>query len=144
MRKFIEFNQTNCTHSDSVLKRTVVNKIKYNKHDNKNRYSARSVSLGIYTIVKKPLFLIMKTLHSTEKTVCIYQNMQESYPLVFVNLYHYFKLFVSLLGVYTYKCNTFTEGNVRYISRDNVMPVCLNWCCYNSKLMNQNRTRSCS
>lgn len=61
--------------------------------------STRSVSLGIYTVVKKPLFLIMEVLHSTEETVCIYQNMQESYPLVFVNLYHCFKLFVPLLGV---------------------------------------------
>jgi len=119
----LSLNQTNCTHSDSVLRRTVVNKIKYNNHENKNGYSARSVSLEIYAIVKKPLFLITEALHSTEETVYVYQYMQESYPLFFVNLYHYFKLFVSLLGVY--KCNTFTEGKVRYISRENVMPFCL-------------------
>jgi hypothetical protein len=28
----------------------------------------------------------MAALHSTEETVYIYQNMQESYPLVFVSL----------------------------------------------------------
>lgn len=85
----MSLNQTNCTHSDSVLKRTVVNKIKYNNQDNKNRDSARSVSLGIYTVVKKPLFRVMEALCSTEKTAYIYQNMQESYSLVFVNQYHY-------------------------------------------------------
>lgn len=82
----MSINHSNCTHSDSVLKRTVVNKIKYDNHDNKNMYSARSVRLEIYAIVKKPLFLIMEALHSTKETVYIYQNIQESYPSVFVNL----------------------------------------------------------
>jgi hypothetical protein len=138
----LSFCQTNCTHSDSVLKGTVNNKIKYNNNENKNRYSSKSFSLEIYTVVKNPLFLIMEAIHSTEETVYIYQKMQEYYPLVFVNLYHNFKFFVSLLGVY--KCNTFTEGTVRCISRENMMPFCLNICCYNSKLINQNRTNCCS
>ena len=71
MRKFIRF-KSNCTHSDSLLKRTVVNHIKYNNHDNKNRHSARSISLGICTIVKNSLFLIIEALHSTEETVYTY------------------------------------------------------------------------
>jgi hypothetical protein len=140
-RNLLILNQTNYTHSDSVLKRTVVNKIKYNKHDNNNRYSARSVSLEMYALVKKPFFLIMEALHSTDKTVYVHQNMQESYPLIFVYLYNYFKLFESLLGVY--KCNSFTEGNVRYISRKNVH-FCFNMCYYNSKWNNENRICCCT
>jgi hypothetical protein len=133
-------NHTNYTHSDSVQNRSVVNDMKYNNHDKNNRCSVIPVSLESYALVKKPFFLITEALHSTEETVYIHQNMQEFYPLVFVYLYRCFK-FLSLLTVY--KCHTFTEGNVRYISRENV-PFYLNLCYYNSKWNNENLIRCCS
>jgi hypothetical protein len=106
MRKFIEF-KSNCTYSDSVLKRTVVN----------NSYSARSVSLGICTIIRKPLFLIMEALHSTEDTVYIYQNMQDFYPLIlsiYITILNCLCLFWEFISV-TLSLTGFWWGSLREV-----------------------------